>query len=238
MKYHRVSEDSTGKEDVVPLIDSDNEENDFINARAKLAPKASLVSRLLGFTLRLVLLMLAVLALLRLGCDIWEYFANPAPPRSCSYGGRSVDEALSLNCRFDPLGAAWLPPHCRDGELTDEFNRNGDGPDGGWIYYTDWNKTAILSEEEVGRLADVGGHFYATFEWHIKHCLYNWRKLWRQRSTGVTLEKRSGTCGHLEYCEKMFIARRPLHEFLTILGVELNADRGFRKPMGSEHSQN
>ncbi|KAF2789767.1 hypothetical protein K505DRAFT_252587 [Melanomma pulvis-pyrius CBS 109.77] len=236
MKYDRVSEDSTDKEDVVPLIGSDDEENDFANARAKLVPKASLASRLLGGFLRLVLVTLAVLAILRLSFDIWEYWANPSAPRSCSCGGTSVNEALRRNCRFDPISSAWLPPHCRDDELIDDFNRNGDGPNGGWAYYSDWNKTAILSEEEVGRLADVGGQFYTTFAWHIKHCSYNWRKLWRMKykNTGVTMTARAGAYGHLEHCEKMFLEQRPIHEVLTFAGVSLDADLGFFKPKGSK----
>lgn len=40
--------------------------------------------------------------------------------RSCSCG-TSIAEALSKKCVFDPLVPGWVPPHCRDDELTEEF---------------------------------------------------------------------------------------------------------------------
>jgi hypothetical protein len=40
--------------------------------------------------------------------------------RSCSCG-TSIAEALNRGCVFDPLVPAWVPPHCRDDELTEEF---------------------------------------------------------------------------------------------------------------------
>jgi hypothetical protein len=47
--------------------------------------------------------------------------------------GDSVAEATSLGCKFDSLSMAWLPEHCRDDELTAEFNTAGNGPNGTWI---------------------------------------------------------------------------------------------------------
>ena len=92
------------------------------------------------------------------------------------------------------------------------------------MYYTDFDKTDIMTEEEVGRLADVHGKFFTSQEWHIKHCSYNWRKLFRQKQTGVTLERRSNTYGHLGHCEDMFLLRDPLGFITTGSGVELNAE--------------
>lgn len=44
----------------------------------------------------------------------------------CDCGG-SVVEAVSLGCKFDALSMAWLPEHCRDDELTAEFDTTGKG---------------------------------------------------------------------------------------------------------------
>jgi hypothetical protein len=55
------------------------------------------------------------------------------PPSSCRCG-ESVAEALSLGCKYDSLAVAWLPPHCRDDELTAEFEAQGTGPNGSWTY--------------------------------------------------------------------------------------------------------
>jgi hypothetical protein len=41
--------------------------------------------------------------------------------------GESVAEAISLGCKFDALSMAWLPEHCRDDELTAEFDMTGKG---------------------------------------------------------------------------------------------------------------
>ena len=41
--------------------------------------------------------------------------------------GKSVAEAVSLGCKFDALSMAWLPEHCRDDELTAEFDTTGKG---------------------------------------------------------------------------------------------------------------
>lgn len=49
--------------------------------------------------------------------------------RGC-YCGTSSTEAKSMGCKYDSLAAAWLPEHCRDDELTAEFDRSGDGPNG------------------------------------------------------------------------------------------------------------
>lgn len=41
--------------------------------------------------------------------------------------GNSVAEAISRRCKFDALSMAWLPEHCRDDELTAEFDTTGKG---------------------------------------------------------------------------------------------------------------
>jgi hypothetical protein len=213
------------KEDFRPLMQSDDEsELDFAASRPKIIATQSLSRRLMYFAFRLLLVTLVVIGLMRLSYDIWDHFSGHKPTRSCSCGS-SVDEALSLGCRFDPIAAAWLPEHCRDDELIEDFDRSGDGPNGSWIYYTDFDKTGTMTIEEVGRLADVGGNFFTTLEWHIKHCSYNWKKLFRSRETGVIIENRSNTFGHVDHCEKMFLMPGGLHEVLTGSGVALNADQ-------------
>ena len=41
--------------------------------------------------------------------------------------GDSIAEAMLLGCKFDALSMAWLPEHCRDDELTAEFDTTGKG---------------------------------------------------------------------------------------------------------------
>lgn len=46
------------------------------------------------------------------------------------YCGNSTMEAKSMGCKYDSLAAAWLPEHCRDDELTAEFELSGPGENG------------------------------------------------------------------------------------------------------------
>lgn len=128
---------------------------------------------------------------------------TPLPGCNC---GTSVAQALQLNCKYDTLAAAWLPDHCRDDELTDLFDRSGDGPNGTWTYWADFNHTQVLSVDQVGALADLpeGGSFYMTHRWHLVHCMFYWRKHIRSRMVGLTLEPRYDTESHVQHCFKMF----------------------------------
>lgn len=143
--------------------------------------------------------------------------------QSCSCGS-SVAEALSMNCAYSPFEVAWLPPHCRDDELIEEFNHIGHGPNGTWQYYSDWDKSKELSFDEVASLADYHGHFFVSHEWHVQHCTYVWRKLFRSQKTGVTLPNMMNTYSHISHCTDMFLKRDPLDAIVTGSGVALNAD--------------
>ncbi|TVY17591.1 hypothetical protein LARI1_G005526 [Lachnellula arida] len=92
-------------------------------------------------------------------------------PVSCSCGGTTVAEALSRGCVFTPLALGWLPPQCLDMELSDEFDKLGPLPGGEWPYWGDLNGTTRITREEMGLLANVGGLFYTTQEWHVMHCM-------------------------------------------------------------------
>jgi hypothetical protein len=38
-------------------------------------------------------------------------------------GGTTIAEALYRGCVFTPLAFGWLPPHCLDKELAEEFDK-------------------------------------------------------------------------------------------------------------------
>ena len=108
-------------------------------------------------------------------------------------------------------------------ELADEFDNAG--PEGGWPYWADINGTIPLTREEVGAIADIpGGVFYTSQEWHVMHCMYTWRKHYRSKWTGVTVERRSNGLDHIHHCEGIVTAGHPLKEIWTMAGIELNAD--------------
>ena len=152
-----------------------------------------------------------------------ERFAPSTYP-SCSCGGTTVARALELGCVFTPLAIAWLPPHCVDQELSDDFDRQGPGPNGQWDYWIDVNKTRRLSRQEVGELADIDGVFYATQEWHVSHCVYTWQKHYRSQWTGTVIERRSNGLDHIGHCESVFRIRSGLQDIRTVAGIALDAD--------------
>ncbi|KAJ6779868.1 hypothetical protein PWT90_00865 [Aphanocladium album] len=122
--------------------------------------------------------------------------------------GDSVEQAVELHCKYDSLAAAWLPPHCRDDELTAEFDTFGDGPNGTWQYWADVQHTRELAVKELGALADLprGGPFYTTHRWHLMHCFFYWRKAIRSKELGTMLELRYHSDGHAKHCAEMLDA--------------------------------
>ena len=159
----------------------------------------------------------------------WSYHTvHPPVPthRSCSCGGTTVAEAKRQGCKFTPLAIAWLPPHCIDEDLANEFDRAGPKPQG-WEYWRDLNATIPMTVKEVGELADYEGEdavFYTTVEWHITHCMWTWRKHYRSLSLGTVIENRSNGIKHIKHCEGIVRDRAPLLSIGTRAGIELNAD--------------
>lgn len=138
--------------------------------------------------------------------------------------GDSVSEARSRGCKYDTIMAAWLPPHCRDDELIERFNHAGPGHDGAWQYYSDANKTRQLTLDEVAELADVGGYFFVSHGWHVRHCHFAWLKLFRSRWTGVQMNLRDDTETHITHCMNMAEKRDSLDQITTGSGVALHGD--------------
>lgn len=116
------------------------------------------------------------------------------------YCGHSIAEAKSLGCNYDPLAITWTPPECTDEELTEEFNHAGPGPNGSWSYYADRNGTMPLTEHEVSMLSDTNKYFYADHRWHLVHCNFSWRKLFRSQMTGVIMDRQKNSLEHIAHC--------------------------------------
>jgi hypothetical protein len=185
--------------------------------------KGSNICRYLFLFLKGILISFAFWGLYNLGESTISKLHKPV---SCSCGGTTVAEAKARGCVFTPLALGWLPPQCLDLELSDEFDKQGPLPGGEWPYWADRNGTTPLTREEMGYLGEVDGVFYTTQEWHIKHCMYTWRKHYRSKFTGITVEQRSNGLDHIRHCEGIMLYRAPLDGIRTVAGVELNADRG------------
>jgi hypothetical protein len=136
--------------------------------------------------------------------------------------GNSTKEAFALGCKYDSLAAAWLPEHCRDDELTKEFERSGPGVNGQWTYWSDKAHTKEISIEEIAMMADdPEQRFYMTGHWHVIHCIFYWRKEHRARFNGKSVEPRSDSEHHIKHCGKIFLDPG----VNTRAGVPLNTDR-------------
>jgi hypothetical protein len=116
------------------------------------------------------------------------------------YCGHSIAEAKSLGCSYDALAIAWTPPECTDQELTEEFNNAGRGPNGRWAYYADRNGTIPMTDYEVSMMSDTNNYFYATHEWHLVHCNFSWRKLFRSQMNGVIMDREKLSLEHISHC--------------------------------------
>ncbi|GKZ36053.1 hypothetical protein AbraIFM66950_006928 [Aspergillus brasiliensis] len=154
----------------------------------------------------------------------------PKPGISCNCGD-TLAEALSNNCKYDSLAAAWLPPACRNDDLTSAFEQAGSNPDGSWPYFADLSMTRPLSLEEVSMLPDtrtgggeVGNVFYTTRRWHLVHCIYYWKKLFLAQELGTIIERRYDSVGHIEHCQMAILSGGDLDEVTTGAGVALHSD--------------
>ena len=157
-----------------------------------------------------------------------------AKPSSVSCDcGSSISEAISMDCKYDSLAAAWLPPACRDDELTAEFNHAGPGSNGEWEYFADKNATQVLTLAEVALLpekkrADDGNDeaaaFFVSFRWHIAHCVFYWRKMFRAGQKGTVMEGRYQKESHIEHCAHAFLDRSSLDQVDTRAVVMLKSN--------------
>jgi hypothetical protein len=136
-----------------------------------------------------------------------EMSSTSTDPQICDCGA-STHEALSLNCQFVEMSAAWLPPRCIDASLSAEFDRSGPGPDGTWPYYSDASRQHPLTVSQVSLLADTQQLFYSTWEWHVKHCTFQWRLDYRRRWLNTLVEPRYDHESHVTHCEAIFLGER------------------------------
>jgi hypothetical protein len=125
------------------------------------------------------------------------------------------------------MATSWLPPICRDDELSAQFDSAG--PDGSWTYYADQHGNQTLSLDEVSLLAENSGReadFWTTHEWHINHCLFYWKKESLSRKSGGKLILESSFEGdyHVHHCEEVLTSCRPLNEINTRSSAGLNSD--------------
>lgn len=167
--YNHLLASEDGSQSSHSIEESDN---DFTRQTKSKNRKLKHYSSLFG---KIILVCLALWGVANLGrrtinVSIERSHAD-AQKRSCSCGGTTVAEAKRRGCIFTPMAIAWLPPHCIDMELSDEFDAAA--PGGKWEYWYDLNATIPMTREQMGELADTfGSVMYTTQEWHVMHCMY------------------------------------------------------------------
>ncbi|KAH8893973.1 hypothetical protein GQ53DRAFT_644660 [Thozetella sp. PMI_491] len=150
-----------------------------------------------------------------------------SPKPVVCYCGFSITEAKTLGCKYDTLSVSWLPSHCRDDDLTAEFERSGPGPSGEWPYWADFNATLPITTEDISLLAELPPSralFYTTHGWHVAHCAFFWRKEFRMRAKGSMMERRHDQESHIEHCYGYFMKETPLNRTGTMAVVSLGGD--------------
>jgi hypothetical protein len=137
--------------------------------------------------------------------------------------GSSISEAFSRSCVYDTLATAWLPPYCRDDELTAEFDRSGPGLDGSWPYFADKDGKIPINKSQIAALGPTEGSFWSSRDWHVAHCFFYWQKYIRMRDTGAVMEKRFDMIEHVQHCGRLAMNKRPNHTLLIEVPVMMNS---------------
>ncbi|KAF2162360.1 hypothetical protein M409DRAFT_27365 [Zasmidium cellare ATCC 36951] len=140
--------------------------------------------------------------------------------------GASIAEALQRGCMYDSLAAAWLPAHCRDDDLTAEFDMAGTDPDGSWPYFADGDGKLAINKTQVAALGDGERSFWSTRRWHLAHCVFYWQKYVRMRDTGVVMERRFDSIEHVEHCARLALNEHADPGMLIDVQVVMNSAPG------------
>lgn len=127
---------------------------------------------------------------------------DAAKTASC---GNSSESALAAGCKFDIMSFTWSHPDCFDGELMTEFLslRNWT-----WWFDTAGEHSVPLDKVASGRYTNL----YVTWEYHLAHCTFMWKKMHRAISQQRPLDSYIGNFNHTVHCERMLLNHMNLLE--------------------------
>jgi hypothetical protein len=181
--------------------------------------------RWLSYGVKTIILLVALYGASELGRKLYTRWPSPKHDRFICDCGSSLSEAKEMGCEYVAMAAAYLPPHCRDPELEEQFDHAGPGPNGEWAYYADGNGSKTYSRDEVASFGGVGGdlEIWTTKAWHITHCAYYWRKEIRLQQTGAIMEPRNAGESHAKHCMKQLLTPGTLEEISTRQQISLTS---------------
>jgi hypothetical protein len=154
--------------------------------------------------------------------DVFRPQTLPSNLNDCDCGS-SIAEAISRGCIYDSLATAWLPPFCRDDELTAQFDQAGPGINGSWPYFADPGGQIPINKEKIAALGETEATFWSSREWHIAHCVFYWQKYLRMRHTNAVMESRFDNIDHVKHCGRLIMKKPPKQHFLIEVPVVLNS---------------
>jgi hypothetical protein len=133
--------------------------------------------------------------------------------------GFTTAEGITRYCKFDEIELCWLRLECIDFELTHEFTTASRSDKGGvWLYLTELDgKHRLINGTELLMLIEPGRTIWFTYEQHVAHCVFAWRKQFRQRFTGIVMPMTASDEGHIRHCGEMFMLNASLEERRTKL---------------------
>ncbi|UNI19592.1 hypothetical protein JDV02_005772 [Purpureocillium takamizusanense] len=121
-------------------------------------------------------------------------------PLSWSHGdcGNSPEDARARGCLYSIVLHSWLPASC----LTDDDAQDARDMYRGrqWPYETAAGRNLTMLELGAGDY----GHFTTTFDWHVAHCMYVWKRLHRiLLDPTQELDSYTANYHHTSHCVKM-----------------------------------
>jgi hypothetical protein len=147
----------------------------------------------------------------------FAHTTDPIDPKSLRRDytcGASTEEAKATGCVFDILAMAWIPPQCHDPKLVDDFRHERN-----WQYWADQDGTIELREDELHLRSGPDQLIWASLEWHLIHCNYEWQKMNRAMIVGRRIEPALSDIAHTKHCGMITLDRHPLQDLLTEITV-------------------
>lgn len=129
--------------------------------------------------------------------------------------GNTATEAKALDCRFDMVLHAWLPRDCVSGDdVEDEVLMYADRD---WHWGLDNKTETSLETVRGGELAYV----WTSFDWHVAHCAYVWKRLHRAMLAGDgKVDSYTTSYSHTKHCVEMVAGR---DEMRKVAGTQVYA---------------
>lgn len=146
------------------------------------------------------MLMLGIMAIIWILQFMMSTYNATEYHSSIFHCGDSPAEAIARGCNFDIMSFAWLPAPCFDRDLMEEFLGLRQ-----WTWYTDKDGQTVANEVDIreGQYNEI----FVSWEYHLVHCTYMWRKMHRALLQGglEAVDGYIGSLHHTEHCSNMLL---------------------------------